>query len=208
MATPFKPARHFSLVCLVRCEIQAIDQHWSMHRVALSLLDGESDDHLAREIGFQPVPSEASDEITWPTLVPAQWSAWLQNALEHELADDLARVRARQENSLRRELDRVDAYFENYQRELTSRASRSSSPGNKTKTAARLASAKAEHARRRSDQVSRHEIRLQPHVDALLLVSEKAWSTQLLLDRAHRFQTVEALFVPRSRRWEVRWPDT
>ena len=70
-----------------------------------------------------------------------------------------------------------------------------------------LASAESEHARRRADQVARHEIRVQPHTDALLLVAEKAWSAQVLVQRAHREQKVEALFVPRSRRWVLRSSD-
>jgi hypothetical protein len=204
MASGFKADYHFSLVCLVRCEIQAIDQHWSLHRVVLSLPDGESDDHLARELGFQQARDGAGDEINWPVPAPAQWNRWLQQALESELADDLEHVRTRQENSLRRDLDRIDDYFENYQQELIVRADRSSSANTKTKIADRLASAKAEHARRRADQVARHEIRVQPHLDALLLIAETAWSTQLRVERAHRPQTLEASFIPRARRWELR----
>src|SRR2546425_899071 len=32
LATPFVAELHYSLVALVRCEIQAIDQHWSLRR--------------------------------------------------------------------------------------------------------------------------------------------------------------------------------
>ena len=46
LAAPFQPDFHFTLLALVRCEIQAIDQHWSLHRVAVSLPDGELDDAL------------------------------------------------------------------------------------------------------------------------------------------------------------------
>ena len=33
----------YSLIALARCDIQAIDQHWSLHRLALSLPGGERD---------------------------------------------------------------------------------------------------------------------------------------------------------------------
>jgi hypothetical protein len=97
----------------------------------------------------------------------------LQQALEQELADELAHVQARQENSLRRELERVDDYFENYERELNARAVCGSSQNGKTKATDRLAVAKAEHSRRRADQLARYEIRVHPHLDALLLIAEK-----------------------------------
>ena len=41
------------------CEIQAIDQHWSLHQLALAWPRGESDDGLASEIAFlgdEPLP--------------------------------------------------------------------------------------------------------------------------------------------------------
>jgi hypothetical protein len=75
MAAPFQAGYHFSLVGLVRCEIQAIDQHWSLHRVAMSLPGGELDDDLAREMGFHQASHETSVEITWPTTDPARWNA-------------------------------------------------------------------------------------------------------------------------------------
>ena len=203
MAAPFRTAFHFSLVCLVRCEIQAIDQHWSLHRVAAALPGGELDDDLAREFGFHEAGGDTGVEIPWPAADPAHWNALLQQALEQELAGDLARVRARQENSLRRELERVDDYFENYERELNARAARSSSQNARTKTTDRLAAAKAEHSRRRADQLARHEIRLHPHLDALLLVAENAWCARLRIERAHHAQEIEALFIPRARRWEA-----
>jgi len=201
LAAPFQPDFHFSLLALARCEIQAIDQHWSLHRVAVSLPGGERDEDLAREIGFNQAGGESAAEIIWPTPDPASLSQLLQRALEHELADELARVRVRQENSLRREWERIDDYFENYERELNVRASRSSSENARLKASDRLAAAKADHARRRADQLTRHEIRVQPHVDALLLVAEKAWRARLHLEHAHRARTFEARFVPRSRQW-------
>lgn len=39
---PWRTDFHFSLVALVRCEIQTIDQYWSLRRVALALPDGRS----------------------------------------------------------------------------------------------------------------------------------------------------------------------
>jgi hypothetical protein len=74
---------------------------------------------------------------------------------------------------------------------------------NRTKTADRLAAAKAEHGRRRADQLARHEIHVHPHVGALLLVAEKAWRAQLQVQQARQPQTIDALFVPRSRRWAL-----
>ena len=136
----------------------------------------------------------------WPAPDPARWHALLRVALQDELATELASIRARQENYLRRELERIDEYFEKYEHELTARVARSSKSGN-VKTTDRLAAAKADHARRRADQVARHEIRVQPHLDALLLVAEPAWRGFLSVERARVAQALEALFVPRARRW-------
>ncbi len=201
MAKPFQPDFHFSLVALARCELQAIDQHWSLHRVAISLPGGEPDEPLARELGFYLAVGAGAPEITWPAPDPAAWQRLLQRAFEHELADELARIRARQEHSLRREVARVDDYFENYAHELSARAGRSANAQSKLKIADRLAAAQAEHEHRRADQVARHEIRVHPHLEALLLVAEKAWRAELRIERSHCAQTHEAWFVPRSRKW-------
>ena len=203
LVAPFKAASHFSLIAVVRCEIQAMDQHWSFHRLALSLPGGESDEALARDIGFHQATAESSMEIIWPELQPARWRDLLQSAVENEVAGEVARVCARQENSLRRELERIDDYFENYEQELMTRAKRSSNENTRTKTADRLAAAKVEHGRRRADQLARHEIHIRPHVGGLLLVAEKAWRGQLQVAQARQPQTIDALFVPRSRRWEL-----
>jgi hypothetical protein len=202
LAAPPVADVHCSLVALVRCEIQAIDQHWSLHRIAISLADGGNDDGLAREIGFARADPVARGPAAWPEPAPAIWSGWLSRAIEHELAGDLAGVRARQEARLRREIDRVDDYFDNYARELSERARRSG--GAKVKLDDRLAAAKAEHARHRADQAARHEIAIVPHIDALLLVAEPAWRATLHVERVHRPRAViEARFVPRARRWET-----
>ena len=203
LAAPCAADFHFSLVAITRCEIQAMDQHWSLHRTALSLPGGAADDDLARELGFQLAGAESVLEIDWPKFDPAAWAAHLKHALEQELATDLARLRARQESGLRRELERIDDYFENYQRELNARAVRSPAGNSRLRAADRLAAAKAEHARRRADQVARHEIRVHPHLDALLLVAEKAWRAELRVERSHRAQKVAGRYVPRSRRWEI-----
>lgn len=194
---PFMADFHFSLVALARCEIQAIDQHWALRRVAVSLPDGGLDEGLAREIGFARANPEPPARVAWPTPEPAQWSGLLQQALAQDLAEELAGIRARQEERLRRELDRVDEYFENYAAELTARARRTVS----AKLTDRLAATKAEHARHRADQVARHEICVYPHLDALLLVAEPAWRAHLQVERAHHPPITAAQFVPRARRW-------
>jgi len=201
LGTPFQGDFHFSLIALARCEIQAIDQHWSLHRLAIALPGGEPDQALAQEITFAQPEQETADAPAWPPAEPARWQSFLQTALEADLEDELAAIRARQESYLRRELDRIDDYFENYERELAGRAARSGNQNAKLKTAERLAAAKAEHGRRRADQLARHEIRVQPHLDALLLVAEPAWRASLNVERAHVAQTVEASFVARARRW-------
>jgi hypothetical protein len=202
LTAPFQPDFHFSLVALARCELQAIDQHWSLHRVAISLPGGEADEQLAQEIDFYQAGGEATSEIIWPAPDPAAWHALLQRAFEHELANELLPIRARQEYSLRREVERIDDYFENYAHELSARAGRTVNVQAKMKSADRLAAAKAEHARRRADQVERHEIRIHPHLEALMLVAERAWRGKLGVERSHCARTLEALFVPRSRKWE------
>jgi hypothetical protein len=202
LIAPFKPDFHFSLVSLARCELQAIDQHWSLHRVAVSLPDGEADANLAREIGFYPAGGEEPSGIAWPVPDPAAWHALLLRTFEHELMDELAQVRARQERGLQRELERIDNYFEHYELELTARAGRTSNEQSKLKTRDRLAAAKAEHARRRADQVARHEIRVHPHLEALLLVAERAWAAKLRVEQSHSAQTIDALYVPRIRQWK------
>jgi hypothetical protein len=203
MLAPFQSDFHFSLLALARCEIQAIDQHWSLRRVALSLPGGEPDESLAGEIPFARVAADSPAPKDWPAPDPARWSGLLERALALDLADEIAAVRARQENSLHRELDRVDEYFEKYEEELNARAGRSGSDNVKIKTADRLAAAKAEHVRRRADQAARHEIRVYPHLDALLLVAEAAWFVRLELQRGNDIRAVAARFVPRSRRWAV-----
>lgn len=197
LTAPFVADFHYSLVVLARCEIQAIDQHWALRRLAVSLPDGQLDEHLARALSFSGVSSGPNPNLNWPKPDPASWSALLQRALTQDLAEEIAGIRRRQEQHLRRELDRIDVYFENYAAELTARARR----GDPAKAADRLAATKAEHARHRADQVARHEIAVQPHLDALLLVAEPAWRAKLQVDRAHQALAISARYVPRSRHW-------
>jgi hypothetical protein len=201
LESAFRPTHHFSLLALARCEIQAIDQHWSLHRLAVALPGGEPDESLAAALDFAELADEAPADLIWPRCEVAQLTDWLNAALTGALAPELDAIRQRQENYLRRELERIDGYFTGYARELADRAARSHSDSVKLKTDERLAAARAEHTRRRADQVQRHEIRVLPRFDALLLLAEPAWQTTVTV--AHHGETTpqSARFVPRSRRW-------
>jgi len=199
--TGFAAGTHYSLVALLRCEIQAIEQHWSLHRLAVSLPDGEPDSDLAQNLNLLGITSDGSNPDSWPASAPAVWQGYLQRALELDIETDLSKIRHRQEHCLRRELDRVDDYFENYARELSDRLVRSRSAETKAKLEERRAAVGTEHDRRRQDQVQRHEIRIIPHVDALLLLAEPAWSVSLLLAEHGEQRHQTALWVPRNRRW-------
>jgi hypothetical protein len=63
--------------------------------------------------------------------------------------------------------------------------------------------ARAEHERRRLDQVRRHEIRVIPHLDALLLLAEPAWPVILLVAEHDEPRRREAGRVSRARRWSL-----
>lgn len=196
-----KAAWHFSLLALVRLEVQAIDQHWFLYRLAMALPGGEPDEPLARECDFADVTAEGAEALPWPAPDAALCSQIISSALQAEIPPALAGIRARQEASLRRELERIDNYFEHYAAELGARSQRSGSQNVRMKTGERLAAAKAEHARRRADQVSRHEIRIVPHPDALLLVGEPAWSAELQVEHGRESENLRAIYVRRSRRW-------
>lgn len=199
LTAPFAHAHHFSLVALARCEIQAIDQHWTLQRVAIGLPGGSPDAELARDLGFVRLNQAPGSHIEWPATELGRWSEPLAAAFRQDLTGEIERLRLRQEAHLRRELDRVDDYFGNYTRELAERGRRA---GAKLKTEERLAAARAEHTRHRADQVARHEIVVHPHLDALLLVAEPAWRSTVEVVRGQERQSVPALYVPRSRRWE------
>ena len=201
METNFVAAWHCSLVAVVRCEIQAIEQHWSLHRLAVSLPDGQPDPDLVQHLSLLALTPNGPDRNQWPAPAPDAWQTHLQPALEQDLETDLAQIRQRQENYLRRELERVDDYFANYIKELTDRVARSRSVETKAKLAERRAAARAEHERRRQDQVRRHEIRIIPHVDALLLLAEPAWTATVLVSEHGEPHRQSAIWLPRTRRW-------
>ncbi len=142
--------------------------------------------------------SSTQEQFEFPSSAPSSQASPGPASLRLIVTLDVAAIRARQEQYLQRDLERIDNYFDNYERELTARASRSTSENARLKTTDRLAAAKTEHARRRADQVARHEIRIQPHLDACLLVAEPAWRAVLAIEREHVPQTVEARFVPRA----------
>lgn len=200
LVEPFKRALHFSLLALVRCEIQAIDQHWSLHRLAISLPGGERDEALARDFALAQ-PEGIDQQMTWPAEDPAGWHRFMLAALDADLDLDLKAITHRQESYLSRELDRIDEYFDHYEHELAARGKRTASESVKMKTTERLAAAHAEHARRRADQVARHEIRVHPHFDNLLLIGELAWRARVKVEINHQAQESEAIYVPRLRRW-------
>jgi hypothetical protein len=202
METAFRPAHTFALLAVVRCEIHAIDQHWSLHRIALTLPDGERDEDLAAKFTFAQIEQAQSADLIWPAVPLDSIRALLCAAVEIETTSELSGIRARQENYLRREIDRIDHYFQTYEAELTARNKRSGT-NTKLKATERLAAAKAEHARRREDQVKRHEIRIIPHLDALLLLAEPAWQTRLTFHEHNQTRSVEATFNPRARRWQL-----
>jgi hypothetical protein len=199
----FKRTFHFNLVAVVRTDIQAIEQHWFLNRLAIALPGGEPDLALAADLPLLELASNGSSPPGWPEPKPDQWGKQLENALMLELGPDLDDIKRRQEKSLRKELDRIDDYFDHYEAELSGRRKRSAAEAVKIKVEERIAAAKTERLRRRQDQVSRHEIRICPRIDGLLLLAEPAWEAETQFDRNHQSKTTRAIFVPRSRRWLV-----
>ncbi len=197
---PFQPEWHPSLVALVRCEIQAIDQHWSAHRLALNLQTGEPDESLAEALELASVDREA--QTPWPELNPSSWLPQLTRILEAELARELTDIRIRQERYLQRELERIDAYYDTYERELRGRRPKPGNEAAQVRVAERLSAAAADRRRRRDDQLARHEIRVIPHWDALLLVAEPAWSANVSVIEVRERRQFQAVFLPRLRRWQ------
>ena len=193
---------HYSIVALGRCEIQAIDQHWSLHRVAISLPDGQADESLASSLDFLQL-SPSAGTLPWPTGDLSHWRDLLQRAFEREVETDLSQVRERQQKYLKRELERIDAYFASYENEISERQRRAHSDGTRLKAEERLAAAKDEHARRRQDQIHRHEIRVVTHLEALLQLAEPAWHTKVSFLQKGEPRMLDVEFVPRSRRWIV-----
>jgi hypothetical protein len=208
LESPFLPDWHFSLLTLIRCEVQAIDQHWFVHRLAISLPDGQRDENLASVLDFAQAVSSRAEGVNWPVPSLPAWHDRICQALEEDLAVELTGIRQRQAQYLRRELERVDAYFQSYGHELAARQQRSHTDASKTKIQQRLAAAQAEHQRRRHDQIQRHEIRVIPHLDALLFLAEPAWKARISFSRRNEPQRAQALFVPRSRKWIKRATET
>jgi hypothetical protein len=201
MPSPFVASHHYSLLILVRCEIQAIDQHWSLHRLVLSLPGGGLDEGLAESLDFARLDPAPASGMDWPRLPHAEMFNLLKSGMAGAIEAELSAIKVRQENYLRRELDRVDDYFDGYERELKQRAARGQSDGGRIKAQERLAAARAEHARRRQDQVQRHEIHVIPHVDALVVLAEPAWRGTVIVAQKNSAREHSALFVPRSRLW-------
>jgi hypothetical protein len=197
-ARPFAQDWAFSILCLVRCEVQAIDQHWSLHRLAMSWPEGLLDHDLASRLDF--ADTTGGSAIIWPSVDPHMLHQFICRAVEKDAGEELSGIRVRQEHYLKRELDRIDKYFENYERELRSR--RQSTKEKTLKLEERLAAARAEHERRRQDQVQRHEIVIIPHMDALLFLAEPCWKTAVRKTKQPQ-ELTEALFIPRSRRWRL-----
>ena len=169
--------------------------------MAITFESGERDELLAGSFDFAQSDPAPANPPKWPVFDPVRWQPHLRAALEQELAESLAAIRARQEQYLRRELERIDRYFSAYEQELGQRKERSRAKDGKVKTEQRLAAARIEHERRRQDQVQRHEIRVLPHTDALLLVAEPAWEGKVSFLDHHHPASETAQFVPRTRRW-------
>jgi hypothetical protein len=134
-------------------------------------------------------------------LAAEQWQPALARALTAELTQELDEIKRRQQRYLERELRRLDEYFDHYEQELRARLSRQHKPESKARFEQRVRAAALEHDRRRADQIARHEIRVVPHLDAVLLTAEVAWKTGM---RGRHGETLpEAVYVPRARRWFV-----
>lgn len=195
----FRPVWHFSVVVGLRAEVVAIDQTWDAVRLAFALDTGEADPHLEKELEFlpRPVGSAVGGSPVWPEIDETRLRAMIGENLLRDLAGPLGAIRKRQEQHLQRELVRIANYFSGYRAELETRWKRQRTDESRQRYRDRIAASAAEEKRRREDQVQRHEIRLIPHVDALLLTGERAWRAKVTLsDRA-----VQATYVVRARRW-------
>jgi hypothetical protein len=191
-------------VVAVRCEVQAIDQSWSSHRLAFTLPEGERDSSLESALDQMNALEPMGEKPAWPTPDLSVVSDWIGRALSTDLAPELSKIKDRQELYLRRELNRIDQYFENYLRELSEQIGRQRSGEAIKRSADRLEATRLEHDRRRTDQIERHTIHLLPHVDALLTVAEPGFSTKVNWRSGREGRIVPALFVPRTRRWYLR----
>ena len=103
MTTRFVASAHFSIVAALRYEIQAVDQHWSQHRLAINLSTGEPDPQLAEQLPIlepwnNPVP------FNWPQFRQDECRKALLAALEQEAGATVKSVKDRQSKYLQREL--------------------------------------------------------------------------------------------------------
>jgi hypothetical protein len=202
MTTPFVASAHFSIVAALRCEIQAVDQHWSQHRLAINLSTGEPDPQLAEQLPIlepwnNPVP------FNWPQFRQDECRKALLAALEQEAGATVKSVKDRQSKYLQRELATVDRYYDDYSEALARRLNRTRSDAGRSKMEERLKAAQLEHHIRRIDQIKRHEIRVHAHVDALLMVAEPAHKTQVRYVHERQERQQDALWIPRIRSWSL-----
>ncbi len=198
---PYVQDWHCSVLVLARCDVQAIDQHWSLHRLALSLPDGRVDEDLTSNLSLHAFKSPVPSEIPWSRWSDCGVTEIVRQALRDDIQTDLKAIQARQRRYLERELDRIDQYFRDYTRELRQRQTRQRRQESQSRYQERIDAAKAEHERRRQDQVQRHEIHVYPHIDALIFLAEPAWRAEIVAPREETRRT--ARFLPRNRRWVV-----
>jgi hypothetical protein len=193
---------HFTFVLLVRCEIQSTNQHWSLHRVAVSWPGGERDTIMERDFGLLIPAAAAMDTLPWPQWEAEALETLTRAAIEEEIQTEIAPIRERQQQYLQRELARIDEYFASYEAELKQRASRRSATADAhTRHEDRLRAAKEEHQRRRDDQIHRHEISVIPTIDLCVCVAERAWATKVTVRHGRESEELPYLYVPRLRRW-------
>lgn len=201
--SPATATRYFSMVFVVRLEIQSIEQHWTMHRIACSCTEGWRDHDLETNLlMLAPGRAAADEEICWPDFSIKQQDELLRHVLGG-IHGDIAPVLSRQQKYLEKELRRIDHYFAGQVSELESRRSGRGSKQGSAKIDERIAATRAEHTRRREDQVQRHEVVVLPHVDAVVCVAERAWRSRVrvLRGRAAAADDGVFVFVPRLRRW-------
>src|SRR5260221_14397329 len=117
-------------------------------------------------------------ETEWPAINANAVADWVGRTRHGELALELSRIKEREQRFLRRELHRVDEYFENYARELRERMDRQHKEEAMRRYADRLEATLIEHNRRRTDQIERHTIHVVPHIDAFLTVAKPACGVQ------------------------------
>jgi hypothetical protein len=201
-SAPFLRTWTFSVVAAVRCEVQAHDQGWSSHTFAFTLPAGERDASL--EFALEQMGVVESVELEWPALDPSLICDCIGRALAAELTPELSKVKERQQLFLRRELTRIDDYFENYAQELRERMGRQHKETAFKRYAGRLEATRVEHNRRRIDQIERCTIHVIPHVDALLTVAEPAFATCVIWRAGREDRTAPAIFAPRTRHWYTR----